>query len=525
MGIPSRSAILTSRPLSEKSEDDSLRENSVDPRASKYALHTLMMHSEEEWMQMAARKSLRSFIKRMYANYTTSHHIDRLLAAIEKAIETPNYRLLITFPPRHSKSLHVSENLPAFYLGQYPDNRVITASHTADLAFTFSRRVRNKILDPRWPFPNVTVAGDKSAVKAWDIAGHLGGYMAVGVGGSPAGHGGNLIIIDDPIGSQAEAESEASREALWEWYRGTIRDRLEPGGSMIITATRWHENDLTGHLLAEMRSGGEIWNHLHMAAISTDGKALWPERWPVPALENIKKAVGSRVWEARFQGNPAPLEGGLLQRNWWRFYSTDLENQKDLMKKMKSIVQSWDMAFRETKTGSYVVGQVWGCIGSDRYLLDQIRFRGDFPATLVMFRALTKKWPQAKLKLVEDKANGPAIVASLRHEIQGIVEVTPRGGKLARAAAIAPQVESKNVYLPDPELNPWVYDFIEECASFPHGAQDDQVDAMSQALLRLEASVAPKNLPDIVTNSSPVGRLSRLGGLSRSQTRIFGGRR
>lgn len=527
MGIPSRSALLLNRPATERSEDEHPSAAPVDHRTTKYALHTLMMHTEEEWLQMAARKSLRSFIRRMFPGYTTSHHIDRLLAAIEMAIETPNYRLLITFPPRHSKSLHVSENLPAFYLGQYPDNRVITASHTADLAFTFSRRVRNKILDPRWPFPNVTIAGDKSAVKAWDIAGRLGGYMAVGVGGSPAGHGGNLIIIDDPIGSQAEAESEASRKALWEWYQGTIRDRLEPGGSMIVTATRWHEDDLTGHLLAEMRNGGEIWNHLHMSALTdVDGVpvALWPERWPVDALDKIKRAVGSRIFESRFQGNPTPLEGGLLQRNWWRFYKSRPEDIKTFVQtsKMKSIIQSWDMAFRETKAGSYIVGQVWGCIGSDRYLLDQIRFRGDFPATLAMFRALTAKWPQAKLKLVEDKANGPAIVSSLRHEISGIVEITPKGGKLARAAAIAPQVESRNVYLPDPELNPWVYDFIEECASFPHGSQDDQVDAMSQALSRLEEKIVPQVLPDMIPQRSPMPRLSRIGGLSRSSSRIFG---
>jgi len=385
-------------------------------------------------------------------------------------------------------------------------------SHTADLAFTFSRRVRNKILDPRWPFPNITVAGDKSAVKAWDISGRLGGYLAVGVGGSPAGHGANLINIDDPIGSIAIAESEASREALWEWYQGTIRDRLEPGGSMIVTATRWHEDDLTGHLLQEMVTGGEIWHHLHMPALRAlpGGKeeALWPERWPVESLKQIKKAVGSRVWAARFQGNPSPMEGGLLQRSWWRFYRT-------APAKLRGHIQSWDMSFRDTKTGSYIVGQIWATLGADRYLLDQVRFRGDFPAAMAMVRQFSVKWPQAKLKLVENKANGPAIVASLRTEISGLVEVNPVGGKLARASAISHQIESGNVYLPDPELHPWVYDFIEECASFPHGSHDDQVDAMSQALSRLEQTSTPSVMPEVLPPSAPMGRLQRLGGLSR----------
>lgn len=491
-------------------EEVSLRED------ARFGVQTLLQHTEDEWLQLAAQKSLRSFITRMYPGYARSLHIDRLLVALEKAIETPNYRLLITMPPRHSKSLHVSENLPAFYLGRNPDHRVITASHTADLAFTFSRRVRNKILDVRWPFSNVTIAGDKSAVKAWDISGRLGGYMAVGVGGSPAGHGGNLIIIDDPVGSVAEAESDASREAVWEWYQGTIRDRLEPGGSMIITSTRWHEDDLTGHLLQEMRKGGEIWNHLHMPAINAQGEALWPERWPVDALAALKSAVGSRVFEARFQGNPTPMEGGLLRRDWWRFY-------RDPPKKLKSYVQSWDMSFRETKTGSYIVGQVWATLGSDRYLLDQIRFRGDFPATVAMVRQFSRKWPQTKIKLVEDKANGPAIVASLRHEISGLIEVTPKGGKLARASAVAAQIEAGNVYLPDPALNPWVYDFIEECASFPHGSQDDQVDAMSQALTRLDVAPIPHTMPTIVPQRTSASRLSRLGGLSRSASRGIGG--
>lgn len=444
-----------------------------------------------------------------------------------------------TLIPTHN-SLHVSEHLPAFYLGRNPDRRVMQVSHTADLAFTFSRRVRNKILDPRWPFPLVTVAGDKSAVKAWDIAGHLGGYLAVGVGGSPAGHGANLIIIDDPIGSIAIAESEASREALWEWYQGTIRDRLEPGGSMIVTATRWHEEDLTGHLLEEMRTGGEIWNHLHLPALRpsatfqarrprspsegggpsgnltnpSEWEALWPERWPVEALLQIKKAVGTRVWEARFQGRPSPMEGGLLQRSWWRFYRSPPV-------KLTGHIMSADMSFRETKEGSYVVYQIWACLGADRYLLDQLRFRADFPAAKAAFERFCRKWPQARTKLVENKANGPAIVASLRHDISGIVEINPVGGKLARASAISPQVEAGNVYLPDPELNPWVYDFIEECASFPHGSNNDQVDAMSQALSRLEQHTAPSSLPTIIEPRQTVGRLARLGGLSRGLSRSF----
>ena len=178
-------------------------------------------------------------------------HILTLIDALEWAANTPDARLIVTMPPRHSKSLHVSENFPAWFLGRNPDKRVIAASHTQELANTFSRRVRNKIASERYPFPGVTIAGDKAAVKAWDIDGHLGGYYAVGVGGSPTGHGGDVIVIDDPIKNQADAESETIREALWEWYTGTIRTRLEPEGAIVLTNTRWHDDDLAGRLLRE----------------------------------------------------------------------------------------------------------------------------------------------------------------------------------------------------------------------------------------------------------------------------------
>ena len=202
------------------------------------------------------------------------------------------------------------------------------------------------------------------------------------------------------------------------------------------------------------------------------------------------------------------MEGGLLRRDWWKFYRTIPPN-------LTGHIQSWDMSFRETRSGSYVVGQVWACLGADRYLLDQIRFRGDFTVAAHEVREFSKKWPQAKLKLIENKANGPAIVAALRHDIQGLVEVNPIGGKLARASAVSPQIESGNVYLPDPEIKPWVYDFIEEAASFPHGANDDQVDAMSQALSRLDKKDIPKTAVGLVQSRPPLGRLSRVGGLSR----------
>lgn len=427
-----------------------------------------------------AQASLLAFAQRMYPGYQTSPHIEQLCEALEWAVSTPNARLIVTMPPRHSKSLNVSEHLPAWFLGRNPDKRVIGASHSASLAYTFSRRVRNKIADYRYPFPGISVADDKGAVQAWDIQHHQGGYVAVGVGGSPTGQGGDLIIIDDPIRGAADAESETVRDALWEWYQGTLRTRLEPNGAIIVTATRWHEDDLTGRLIEAEKAGGESWRHLHLEAINDAGEPLWPERWPLEALERIRSAVGTRVFEAQYQGRPAPAEGGTFKRDWWRFW-----DQRPALDAFDKLIQSWDMTFRETKAGSYVVGQVWGAIGADRYLLDQVRLRTDFPGALAALRDLSDRWPQTNEKLVENKANGPAVVAMLQHEIPGLIEVQPEGGKEARANAVSWQVEAGNVYLPDPQRYPWVTEYLEEMAAFPNAKHDDQVDATSQALVRL----------------------------------------
>ena len=250
--------------------------------------------------------------------------------------------------------------------------------------------------------------------------------------------------------------------------------------------TRWHEDDLTGRLLAAQETGGEQWRHLHMPAIDTEGNALWPERWPLADLERVRAAVGSRVFEAQYQGRPAPDAGNVFNREWWRLYTEEPERGQ-----FDQIIQSWDMTFRETKSGSYIVGQVWGTLGADRYLLDQVRFRGDFPKAVAAVRTMSEQWPESREKIVENKANGPAIVATLRNEIPGLIEVQPEGGKEARANAVAWQVESGNVYLPDPKLHPWAQELIDEAAAFPNGAHDDQVDALSQALLRLQ------NRPDV----------------------------
>ena len=232
------------------------------------------------------------------------------------------------------------------------------------------------------------------------------------------------------------------------------------------------------------------------------GQLLWPEKVTQADIENLKNTLGSYRYAGQYQQRPSPAGGGILQKHWWRYWQPKGANLKPVQVKLPNgtielrpavnlpvqfdmILQSWDMAFKDTKKSDFVVGQVQAAVGADRYLLDQVRARMDLPATLLAVRQLSARWREASLKLVEDKANGPAVIQSLCHEIAGFVEVNPEGGKISRAAAASPQLESGNWYLPHPLLAPWVEEFIGECAAFPAGAYDDQVDAWSQGAKRL----------------------------------------
>lgn len=432
----------------------------------------------------------------MVPNYQTSNHIHELVNALEWAVATPNARLIVDLPPRHSKSLHVSENLPAWYLGNHPDKRVIAASHTASLAYTFSRRVRNKISHPRYPFPSVTIAGDKASVQAWDIAGFQGGYMAVGVSGTPVGAGADLILLDDPIRSSADADSENVRAALWEWYQGDIRTRLEPGGSIILTATRWHFDDLAGRLLDEQRHGGESWRHLHMPAIDDDGAALWPERWPLETLEAIKTAVGMRVWTSQYQGNPVPADGGLFKDWWWQRYTTP--------PKLTTLDLVLDSAFKDGVGNDYSVFALWGSDGrGSSYLLNLWRQKVQYPDLMRLAHTAhawaTTTFPGLHVPLViEDKASGQSAIQTLKRPMATLdgptlpalpivpFPVKSTESKQARAEGITPMIEGGRVFVP--EHAPWLADWIDEHQKFPNGAHDDMVDTTVMALARANRS-------------------------------------
>jgi predicted phage terminase large subunit-like protein len=260
---------------------------------------------------------------------------------------------------------------------------------------------------------------------------------------------------------------------------------------MVIVMQRVHENDLAGHVLQqgdyeELKLPAEYEGSRRMTSIgwqdprTEPDELLWPERFGREEIDRLKRDLGSYGAASQLQQRPSPAEGGILKRHWWKFY-------RDAPRKFKEVIQSWDCSFKDSRSSDFVVGQVWGRNGADKYLLDQVRGRMDCPATMQAVKRLSENWPQAQRKVIEDKANGPAVVAMLKHEIAGLIAVNPKGGKEVRAQAVSPQIEAGNVYLPDPSIAPWINGFIEECAAFPNGAFDDQVDAMSQALVYLGA--------------------------------------
>lgn len=389
---------------------------------------------------------------------------------------------MIYTPPQHGKSTLVSHYFPAWYLGKRPTSRVLLASYEASFAAHWGGRARDTMAEYGAELFGTGVSTTRGAQAWWET--DQGGYMATaGVGGPITGKGARLAIIDDPVKNQEEALSQTYRDKTWEWYRATFRTRVEQGGAIVLVMTRWHEDDLAGRLL---RYEPERWTVVRLPAIAeqddpmgrAEGEPLAPQLFGRETLLETKAAVGSFWWSALYQQRPSPATGGIFRRDWWRYY-------REAPAVFDEVVASWDMSFRETRQGSFVVGQVWGRRGADKYLLDQVRDRMGFPATIEAVRQLAAKWPQARTTLIEDKANGPAVIDTLRGTIGGIVPVTPEGSKAARAHAVSPQVEAGNVWLPDPEIAPWIGDYIEELTSFPVGANDDQVDATTQALDRL----------------------------------------
>ena len=427
---------------------------------------------------------------------------------LDKVRRKESPRLMLTMPPRSGKTEIASRRFPAYVLGRYPDTSIIATSYSSDLASRNNRDVQ-RVMDNNLYlnlFSDSTLSGKNSNNKnqtylrnsdIFEVVGHKGVYKSAGVGAGITGMGGDILIVDDVFKDRQEADSPTIRDKVYNWYTSTLYTRLSPGGGILIILTRWHVDDLCGRLL-EKDKDAKQWEVIEYPAIATrdephrkKGEALHPERYPLEELLRIKSDVGSRDWEALYQQHPTIDGGAVFRKEWFKYWNV-------LPSRFDTMITSWDMTFKGTDGTDYVVGQVWGRKGADCYLIDQVRKRMSFTETLHEFIKLSNKYPKALKKLVEDKANGSAVIDTLKNTVQGITPIEPDGGKVSRAYAVTPMLEAGNVYIPSPLICPWIEDYITELINFPVVAHDDQVDATTQALRELQQHKPIKINPGIL---------------------------
>lgn len=444
-----------------------------------------MTRDEQQLAIALMRESYATYCYFVHKGKWIDTHFHKFLAnKIQSFVETqtgnPYDILVLSCPPQHGKSLTVTETFPSWFVSKYPDKRCIVACYNDEFAGKFGRRNKSKIDDFGRQIFGVKLK--KSSDRDMEIADHDGSIITRGIMAGITGNAGDLIIIDDPIKNRQEADSPTYRERLWEEWQNSIKTRTQAGTKIIIIQTRWHEDDLSGRVIRE-ENNVEVLN-IPVEAEENDilgrniGDALCPEigkdnKWLQAFKESYKTSAegGMRAWNALYMGRPTSAEGNIFKREWWKYYNKLPEN-------IQLLGISVDATFKDSDTSDFVAIEVWGKLNNNYYLIDLIKKRMDFPETLRAIRYMADKYPTKHSILIEDKANGSAIISMLKHEIGGIIAITPTESKVARANAITGIVEAGNVYLP--EYADFTSEFVEEFASFPNGVHDDLVDACTQ---------------------------------------------
>jgi len=424
-----------------------------------------------------------SFVKHVWPQFIEGRHHKIYAEKLQAVADGKLKRLIINMPPRHTKSEFASYLFPTWLMGRRPDLKIIQATHTAELAVGFGRKIKNLIEseDFKDVFPEVSLAGDAKASGRWST--NKGGeYYAVGVGGALAGRGADLAIIDDPV-SEQDALSSTALDNIYEWYTSGPRQRLQPGGAIIIVMTRWSIRDLTAKVLAKQsEKGADKWEIVEFPAIMPSGDPLWPEYWGLEELEGVKASIPVGKWNAQYMQNPTAEEGAIIKREWWQKW------EKDDPPPCSYIIQSYDTAFSKSDRADYSAITTWGIFHNeetrqdDIILLDAVRGRWEFPELKEQAQDLYKLY-EPDMVLVEQKASGMPLTQELRRMGIPVTPFTPSRGadKFTRMHACAPVFESGMVWYPETNFADEV---MEECASFPNGEHDDLADSMTQAILR-----------------------------------------
>lgn len=414
---------------------------------------------------------------------------DVLSDAVERAEAGEDVRIVVEMPPGFGKSSICSVAMPLWALQRNPDWETVLVSAEQSLATKWSRDCRHNITIGN--VPGLALAEDSQAKTEWETT-ERGSLIARGVGGQITGRRARIMVIDDPVKNLAEAHSKVKREFLWDTWQSVLKTRLRPGSVVVLVMTRWHEDDLAARLL---KTGD--WQEVRLPAIAEENDPIGREpgeplispqvdETPEEALarwEQVKAEVGPYIWAALYQQRPSAPGGAIFRTDWWK--------EKPPPTKFDRMVTSWDLTFGSTlASGDYVVGQVWGQLGADCWLLDQVRGKWEFPDQLTQVKRLADNWPDATAHLIEIAANGASVIATLKPTLPGIIPIpTNKGSKEIRAIAVSPFVQAGNVHLPESAW--WLDDFHAELAGFPTSApHDDQVDALTQALDYLRVPVA-----------------------------------
>lgn len=411
---------------------------------------------------------------------------------VERKTNKKSFEILIlNTPPQVGKSTTVTETFPSWFQMKHPDAGVIEVSYGDDLAERFGKANKEKVEQFGHLF-GVELDPDKATAKEFKIKGHKGRTISRGYGSALTGFTGNLIIIDDPVKNAVEADSERDRNKKWNDFQKSILTRAGAGDKIILIMTRWHEDDLAGRIMENFPDKTTIINIPCECEDVDDplgreiGDSICPEigkdnEWLKDFKASLIDEEGRRTWNALYQGRPTEREGNVLKRNWWEYYERkDYENGVLVFDRM---VMSVDATFKDRKNNDYVAVEVWGKKDNRIYLVDLINDRFNFTETIKVIRMMKSSHPRVSNILIEDKANGSAIIQVLREEMFGITAVTPHESKEARVDAVSYAIESGNVYLPKDKSFTW--EFIDQCAAFPNGKNDDMVDSMSQALAKL----------------------------------------
>ena len=435
-----------------------------------------------------AEQNFMGFVKAVWPSFINGRHHKVMAKKFEEIASGKIRRLIINMPPRHTKSEFASYLLPAWFLGKYPNKKIIQCSNTAELAVGFGRKVRNLVGSDVYAsvFPNVALQSDSKAAGRW-ATNHGGDYFAIGVGGTVTGKGADLLIIDDPHSEQEAAIASTNPEIydkVYEWYSSGPRQRLQPGGSIVVVMTRWAKKDLTGRIVQSwIDKDGEEWEIIDFPAILPSGNPLWPEFWSLKELEALKLELPLSKWNAQYQQQPTSEEGAIVKREWWKVW------EKENPPPCEFIIQSWDTAFTKNERSDYSACTTWGVFNmnedsSDTHiiLLDALKERLEFPELKQRAMEMYNEW-QPDACIVEAKASGAPLVFELRKMGIPVQEFTPTRGndKITRVNSVSDLFASGKVWAPRKR---WAEEVIEEMAAFPNSDHDDLVDSATQALIR-----------------------------------------